>query len=128
MTATSQDTMSENERMTLITLYALYFLGVMTIITGVIAFIMILRRQKTGGNSAIADSHYTYMVRTFLVVAPAGLGALVLYILTWGFLAFLFAVVLLAVAVWALLRCLKGVSLAINAKPIPEPESFGLPS
>lgn len=95
-------------------LFALgYFIG-LTQIAGVI-FAYLAR-----GKDAVADSHLTFLIRTFWIsLAIAVVGFLTLMIGV-GFLVFL------GLLVWGLTRIISGFLLLLDKKPISGTKALGL--
>lgn len=127
MTDTSETFLTEDDRKTLIKLYVLYFFGFLTVVTGIIALVKINRRMKDGPVQGAMLGHFTYMIRTFWVVALLGGVPFVLMFMVGGGLGFLLNLLLLVALVWGLLRCAKGAILATNGRPIPDPQTWTFP-
>lgn len=96
--------------------YFLYLASLILGISGLIGLVFAyINRGKAGG---WVDTHYTYQIRTFwiglLYTLIAALFALVLI----GFL------LLIAVAVWFIVRCVIGLQRAAQGQPIANPQSW----
>jgi uncharacterized membrane protein len=97
--------------------YVLYlagfaFGGLPTIIGIVIAYI---NRGKAGG---FVESHYTWLIRTFWIGILYSLIAFILAFIAIGFL------LMIAAAVWAIVRLVKGIMALNRNEPIPDPLSW----
>lgn len=64
-------------------------------------------------------THYTFLIRTFWVTLVVGLLGLLLTIVLVGFL------VLTALAVWVIVRLVRGAIWLSEDKPVPQPLSLG---
>lgn len=95
-------------------LYALgYFVGVTTLAGVILAYIW-------RGNDAVADSHFTFQIRTFWISLLIGLFALVTMVFGIGLLIWLF------LTVWGLLRVISGFLLANDGKPVSNTKYWGM--
>lgn len=97
-------------------IYVLYIASIAFGITALVGLVLAYMNRGRGG--PVADSHYTYIIRTFWI----GL----LYALVSAFLALvLIGFVLMAlVAVWAILRCGKGLMAIGREEPIADPDTW----
>jgi len=96
--------------------YILYFIGFVTAITSIAG--VIVAYLKRGESTPAAASHLTYLIRTFWIsLLFAVVGAITTFLII-GFL------ILLATVVWALIRLIKGIMLAMDGKPVPDPETW----
>ena len=96
-------------------LYLVSFVVGITAIAGIV--IAYINRGKAGG---WVESHYTYLIRTFWIGLLYGFVAVILMMLLIGFL------LLVAVAVWIIVRCIIGLQAAGRGEPIKNPESWML--
>ncbi|GAA0779030.1 hypothetical protein E1180_19260 [Roseibium denhamense] len=97
-------------------IYILYLLGFIIGLTPLIGVIFAyINRGKAGG---WPDSHYTYQIRTFWISL---LGSLIGFVLAFILIGFL---VLLALAVWVIIRCIKGLQHASRNEEIPDPQTW----
>ena len=97
-------------------IYALYLLGFIVGITGLVAIVIAyLNRGKAGG---WMESHYTYAIRTFWI----GL----LYSLVSGVLSLVVIGVLLGflTAIWLIARCVTGLQKVGAGQPIGNPKTW----
>jgi uncharacterized membrane protein len=97
--------------------YILYFIsfvtGGLTAIAGVIVAYL-----KRGESTPAAVSHLTFLIRTFWISLLFSVVGAITTFLIIGFL------ILLATVVWALIRLIKGIMLAMDGKPVPDPETW----
>jgi len=97
-------------------IYILYFLSFVIGITGLIGLVIAyLNRGKTGG---FVETHYTWLIRTFWIGI---LYSVIAFILAFAFIGFL---LMIAVAVWAVIRLVKGVMALNKNEPIPDPTTW----
>jgi uncharacterized membrane protein len=97
-------------------IYILYLVSFVVGITLLVGVIMayINRGQAAGW----AESHYTFLIRTFWIGLLFGIISVVLVFVIIGFVtAFL-------TAVWVIIRCVKGLQLVGRREPIPDPTSW----
>ncbi|MDP2123046.1 MAG: hypothetical protein Q8J92_01565 [Parvibaculum sp.] len=96
--------------------YILYFIGFVNGITTIAG--VIVAYLKRGESTPAAASHLTFLIRTFWIgLLFAVVGAVTMMIMI-GML------ILLATVVWALIRLIKGIMLAMDGKPVPDPETW----
>ncbi len=103
-------------RQLVMVIYILYLTGFFVGLTAIAG--IILAYLKQGEADAVSATHYRYQIRTFwigllysavgLVTAPIGIG---------------FLVMLLA-ALWFLIRCIKGLVVNSERRPIAEPATW----
>jgi uncharacterized membrane protein len=94
-------------------IYVLYLLSFVVGITGLIGIVMAyINRGKAGG---FVETHYTWLIRTFWIGLLYSAIAMVLAMVAIGFL------LMIAVAVWAVIRLVKGVMALNKNQPIPDP-------
>jgi uncharacterized membrane protein len=97
-------------------IYATYLLGFVIGITPLIGIVLAyMNRGKAGG---WVETHYTWAIRTFWIGILYGLIALVLAVVLIGFL------LMLAVAVWVIVRVVIGFQAVGRGEPIRNPESW----
>lgn len=97
-------------------IYASYLLGFVIGITPLIGIVLAyMNRGKAGG---WIETHYTWAIRTFWIGILYGLIALVLSVILIGFL------LMLAVAVWVIVRVVIGFQAVGRGGPIRNPESW----
>lgn len=96
--------------------YILYLVGFAVAITPLIGLIVAyINRGKGGG---WVDTHYTYAIRTFWIGLLYSLIAALLMMLLIGF------VIIVAVVIWVIVRCVIGLQKASNEEPIANPDSW----
>ena len=88
------------------------FIGISALIGIVIAYI---NRGKAGG---WVETHYTWQIRTFWIGLLYSFVSLLLMIVAIGF------VLMFAVAVWVIVRCVLGLQAANRDEPVRNPESW----
>ena len=97
--------------------YFLYLASLVVGITGIVGVIMAYMNRSDA--EPWLQSHYTYQIRTFWI------GVL------YSFISFFFVFIvigyflLLAVAVWMIVRCIKGLKFADKNEAIPDENSWG---
>ncbi|MDB6182503.1 DUF4870 family protein [Paracoccus fistulariae] len=95
-------------------LYALgYFVAITTLVGAVLAYMW-------RGNDRMADSHFTFQIRTFWISLLIGLLALITMVIGVGFLIWIF------LTVWGLLRVISGFLLANDGKPVSNTKYLGM--
>ena len=96
--------------------YVLYLVGFVIGITSIVGLVLAyINRGKSGG---WVDTHYTWQIRTFWIALLGGIVSIVLMIVGIGFL------LMIAVAVWIVVRCVIGLQAASKSEPIRNPESW----
>lgn len=94
-------------------IYILYFVSVLIGFTSIIGLVMAyLNRGKVGG---FVETHYTWLIRTFWIALLYTLVAIVLAFVAIGF------ILMFAVAIWAIIRLVKGIQAIGRNEPIPDP-------
>ncbi|MCC0028751.1 MAG: DUF4870 domain-containing protein [Brucellaceae bacterium] len=97
-------------------IYVLYLASMVVGITSIIGVIIAyMNRGKAGG---WIESHYTWAIRTFWMGILYSLIAAVLMIVGIGFL------LIIAVAIWAIIRIVKGLQKAARDEAIDDPETW----
>jgi uncharacterized membrane protein len=97
-----------------IAVWVLYLAGLVIGITALIGVILAyVKRGDVAGTPF--ESHMAYAIRTFWLGL---LGAVIGVILTFVLIGFL---VLLAVGIWVIYRSVRGLVLALDGRPIPDP-------
>ena len=101
-------------------IYILYLASLVIGVTGIAGLVLsYINRGKAGG---IVESHYTFLIRTFWIGLLYALIAVVLIFLVIGFL------LMFAVAVWFIARCILGIQALQRGEPIKNPQSWLLGS
>ena len=97
-------------------IYVLYLLSTLLAVTALVGLVLAyLNRGKTGDWT---ESHYTYLIRTFWIGLVYALVSMVLMFVFIGFL------LMVAVAVWAIVRCAKGLIWASEGNSVPDPMTY----
>ncbi|MCW2308126.1 DUF4870 family protein [Rhodobium gokarnense] len=96
-------------------IYILYLVGFVLGITPLIGVVIAYLNRGRGG---WADTHYTFQIRTFWISLLFGF---ISFLLTFLFIGFL---LMILVAVWVIIRCIKGLQAASNGEPIPDPQTW----
>ena len=97
--------------------YGLYLVSVLvglTILVGLV--IAYMNRGQVAGSWA--ESHYTYQIRTFWIGFLYGLISVLLMIVGIGFL------LIFAVVIWGIARCIRGLQWASAGQPVPHPTTW----
>jgi len=95
-----------------------YILYLVSILIGFTSLIGVIFAYLNRGKGGWADSHYTYQIRTFWIGLLFGVIGL---ILTFVFIGIL---LLFALLIWMIIRCIKGLQLASRGEPIPNPQTW----
>lgn len=98
-------------------IYVLYLLGFVVGITPLIGLVMAYVYR--GDAAPWQESHYTLQIRTFWIGLLIGVIGAVLAVVLIGW------VILVILAIWYLVRCIKGIKLASNEEPYPNPTAWG---
>ncbi len=97
-------------------IYVLYLVSFIVGITSIVGVVIAyMNRGKAGG---WMESHYTWAIRTFWIGMLYGLISAVLMFVGIGFLLFF------AVAVWAIIRIVKGLQKVARDEAIDDPETW----
>lgn len=99
-------------------IYILYLLGLLTGITVIIG--VILAYINRGKVMTYVETHYTWLIRTFWIGLLFSMVSLVLAVVLVGFL------LMIATAVWAIVRIVIGLQRLSRREAIPDPESWWL--
>lgn len=97
-------------------IYILYLAGFIVGLTPIIG--VVIAHLNKGKSEGWVTSHYTWLIRTFWIG------------LLYGFISFLLAIVLigfvlmLATAVWVIVRCVLGLQAMGRNEPIKNPDSW----
>jgi uncharacterized membrane protein len=97
-------------------IYILYLAGLVIGVSGLVGIVLAyVNRGKAGG---FIESHYTWLIRTFWIGLLYALVSAVLMLFAIGFL------LMFAVAVWFIVRCIIGLQALGRNEPIKNPESW----
>ncbi|MET3661693.1 DUF4870 family protein [Aquamicrobium ahrensii] len=97
-------------------IYILYLLGLVIGISGLAG--LVIAYINRGKADAYVESHYTFLIRTFWIGLLYALVSVVLMIVGIGFL------LMLAVAVWFIARCVVGMQALQRGQPVRDPQSW----
>jgi uncharacterized membrane protein len=105
------------ERNWAIAVWVLYLGGYVTVITIVVGLVIAyIKRPEFAGTPY--QSHMTYAIRTFWISIIAGIIGVVLSFVIVGIF------LLIALAIWQIYRCVRGIICAADGRPIDNPESW----
>ena len=97
-------------------IYILYLVGFVIGLTALIGIVLAyMNRGKAGG---WVETHYSWAIRTFWLAVLYSLVSVFLMIVGIGFL------LIIAVAVWVIVRCIIGLQAAAREEPIRNPGSW----
>lgn len=97
-------------------IYILYLAGLVIGVSGIVGIILAyMNRGKAGG---FVETHYTWLIRTFWIGL---LYALISFMLIFVFIGF---ILMFAVAVWFIVRCIMGLQSVGRGEAIKNPESW----
>ncbi|MDQ0317558.1 DUF4870 family protein [Amorphus orientalis] len=97
-------------------IYVLYLASLVVGVTAIVGVIFAyISRGKADG---WVVSHYTYQIRTFWIGLLYSLISAVLAVVGIGFLLFI------AVAIWGVVRCVKGLQATGKSEPIENPQTW----
>lgn len=97
-------------------IYVLYLAGFVVGITPLVGLVMAYMGR--GEAPAWLESHYTYAIRTFWIGLLYAVVASLLTVVLIGFLLYV------VVAVWFIVRCVKGLMRVDKEQPIEEPATW----
>ncbi len=97
-------------------IYILYLVGIIVPVVPIVAVVLayIYRKDMTGW----LESHNTYQIRTFWMGLLYGIIALVLMLVLIGWLVYI------AIIIWLVVRCVKGLQAVSRREPIPDPQTW----
>lgn len=97
-------------------IYILYLVGIAIPILPLVA--VVLAYLFRGGATGWLESHYTYLIRTFWIGLLYSILAMILMVVFIGWLVYV------AVVVWLVVRCVKGMQLLSKREPVPDPQTW----
>ena len=100
----------------ILVIYALYLASLVTGLTALVGVVM--AHMLRGNATPQEDSHLRFQVRTFWFAFAASIVGLLLSVIGIGFL------IMLAVAIWVIVRSVYGLVQINEGQPIPDPASF----
>jgi uncharacterized membrane protein len=112
-----QPVQQSEERNWAIAVWLLYLGGHITLIT-VIAGLVIAYMKRPQFAGTPYESHMTSAIRTFWIALIAGIISIVLIFVIVGI------PLLIALAIWTIFRCVRGLVRAINGQPIEDPTGW----
>lgn len=99
-------------------IYILYLASLVIGVTGIVGIVLAyINRGKAGG---FVESHYTFLIRTFWIGLLYALISVVLMMVAIG------VVLMFAVAVWFIARCILGLQALQRGEPVKDPDSWFL--
>ncbi|MER9183647.1 DUF4870 domain-containing protein [Mesorhizobium sp. M0159] len=99
-------------------IYILYLAGLAIGVSGIVGVVLAyINRGKAGG---FVESHYTFLIRTFWIGLLYALISALLMVVVIG------VVLIFAVAVWFIARCILGLQALQRGEPVKNPESWFL--
>jgi uncharacterized membrane protein len=97
--------------------YILYLVSLLVGVTSIVGVVVAYMYRASA--PVWVQSHYQFQIRTFWICL---LGAIVGWALTWVFgIGFL---ILLAVLIWYIVRCVKGMQYVGRREAYPNPQSW----
>ncbi len=103
----------DNVKLVYILYLASFVVGVTILVGVVVAYIN--RGQAAG---TWVESHYTYQIRTFWIGILYSCISFILMIVGIGFL------LIIVVAIWTIVRCVRGLQWSAAMKPVPNPQTW----
>jgi uncharacterized membrane protein len=97
-------------------IYILYLVSILLGLTSIIGLIMAYINKDDAPEWL--QSHYQFLIRTFWIGLLYGVISIILMAVAIGF------ILILAVLVWFIIRCVKGMKLLDEGKPHPNPTSW----
>ena len=97
--------------------YVLYLASVVIGFTAIVGLV-IAYINRGDARGTWVESHYTYQIRTFWIGLLYCFICFLLMFVLIGFLLFI------AVAIWAIVRCVRGLQWAAEGKPVPDPQAW----
>lgn len=108
---------SNDTKIWAIAVWGLYLAGLVNGLTALIGLILAyVKRGELAGT--VYESHMTYAIRTFWIALLGVIVGTVLLLVLIGYL------LLLVVGIWSLYRMVRGLVLALDGRPIPNPMSW----
>ncbi len=96
-----------------------YVLYLVSFVVGITALIgIVIAYVNRGKSEPWVETHYTWAIRTFWIGILGAIVSAVLMIVAIGFL------VMIAVAIWVVVRCVIGLQAVSRGEPIRNPQSW----
>ncbi|WP_018950010.1 hypothetical protein [Thioalkalivibrio sp. ALMg11] len=113
----SEPTLGPRKESTMVTVvYVLYLVSFLTVLTAIAG--LILAYIKRGEADHVSVSHFTYQIRTFWIGLLFGVIGAITTPIGIGFVIFL------ALVIWLLVRCIKGLLANNDNRAIEQPETW----
>lgn len=97
-------------------IYILYLVGFAIGISALVG--IVIAYMNRGKSAAWVETHYSWAIRTFWIGLLYGLVSALLMIVGIGF------VLMIAVAIWVVVRCVIGLQQVSRGEPIKNPQSW----
>lgn len=97
-------------------IYILYLVGIVVPLTSLVGVVMAYINRKNA--PPWLETHYTFQIRTFWIGL---LYSVISYLTTVVLIGF---ILLLAMFVWLIVRCVKGMQYLERRQPVPNPETW----
>lgn len=97
-------------------IYILYLVGFVIGVSAIVG--IVLAHINRGKSEPWIETHYTWAIRTFWIGVLGAFISFILMIVAIGFL------LMIAVAVWVIVRCVIGLQAVSRNEPIRNPESW----
>lgn len=97
-------------------IYILYLVGFVIGISALVG--IVIAYMNRGKASGWLETHYTWAIRTFWIGALFGFVSALLMVVGIGFL------LIIAVAIWVVVRCVIGLQAVGRNEPIKNPQSW----
>ena len=97
-----------------------YILYLVSVVVGITVFVGVVLAYINRGQAAgtWAESHYTYQIRTFWIGILYSCISVLLMLVLIGFL------LIIAVFVWFVVRCVRGLQWSSTGQPVPNPKTW----
>lgn len=113
----SEPTLGPRKESTMVTVvYVLYLVSFLTVLTAIAG--LIIAYIKRGEADHVSVSHFTYQIRTFWIGLLFGVIGAITTPIGIGFVIFL------ALVIWLLVRCIKGLLANNDNRAIEQPETW----
>ncbi|MFC5584372.1 DUF4870 family protein [Nitratireductor kimnyeongensis] len=97
----------------------IYILYLVSFVIGISALVgIVLAYMNRGKASGWLETHYTWAIRTFWIGLLLGFASALLMIVGIGFL------LMIALAIWVVVRCVIGLQAVGRREPIKNPQSW----
>lgn len=96
--------------------YGLYVLSMFT--AGIAGLVGVIVAYVFNDNSEVLKTHRQYQIRQFWMSFLYGIIIMLTVVIGIGYL------IALAVLIWSIIRCVKGIKLLMERKPVPNPKTW----